>query len=176
RWKVVPSPDPSTESYLNGITALSSSDLWAVGYQSDGAVTRTLTLRWQGSGWYEVPSAATASGQDYLRDVWARSADDAWAVGYTVHSDGRLTTLTEKWDGSGWSVVQSEDPSPSDALLAVTGTDLKVLAAGDRDSGEIKQTLVESFDRCSAGAPERPRGGWLAPSPDRASDEGSEQA
>ena len=50
RWKVVPSPDPPS-GYLNvlwGISAVSRTDIWAVGSTDYGS---TLIVHWNGTSW-----------------------------------------------------------------------------------------------------------------------------
>jgi hypothetical protein len=58
----VPSPNPGPDAYLQGVTALSGSDAWAVGT----AGGKTLILRWNGQMWsgpagQVSPAAAPAS-------------------------------------------------------------------------------------------------------------------
>jgi hypothetical protein len=57
-WSHVPSPDPSpVDNELYGVSATSSSDAWAVGYeQNDRKADATLTLHWNGAAWTLVPS------------------------------------------------------------------------------------------------------------------------
>ncbi len=57
-WRNVPTPDPpSPSSRFNGVTAASSSDVWAVGDASqDASHIRTLIEHWDGSRWTIVPS------------------------------------------------------------------------------------------------------------------------
>jgi len=59
-WTRVPSPGPDAE--LQGVTALSGSDAWAVGWTTGG---KTLILRWNGQTWsgpagQQSPAAAPA--------------------------------------------------------------------------------------------------------------------
>ncbi|MGA7730903.1 MAG: S-layer homology domain-containing protein [Chloroflexia bacterium] len=77
-WSVVPSPSPDElGSYLRGVNAESSSDVWAVGYDANG---RPLIEHWDGSAWSVVPDSITGYN---LFDVVAVSSDDVWAVGTT---------------------------------------------------------------------------------------------
>src|SRR6266699_3438247 len=50
-WSIVASPNPNTINVLNGITAISSNDIWAVGYTNPGSNTQTLTEHWDGTSW-----------------------------------------------------------------------------------------------------------------------------
>ncbi len=61
-WTRVPSPNPGPDAYLQGVTALSDGDAWAVGR----AGGKTLILRWNGQRWsgpagQVSPAAAPAS-------------------------------------------------------------------------------------------------------------------
>src|ERR1017187_2753705 len=102
---------------LNGSSADSATDAWAVGYYinpTTGAF-ETLALHWNGTKWITVSSpnpGGTSSGdQSTLSGVSAESATDAWAVGYY---DNPITFATETlalhWNGTTWSKVASPNP------------------------------------------------------------------
>ena len=94
-WSVVSSPNSGEyghESSLANISAVSPTDIWAVGadaftiYTGEGdAVTTYLTLfeHWDGSTWSIVPGASTngTSAVGRLFGVAAVSTGDVWAVG-----------------------------------------------------------------------------------------------
>jgi hypothetical protein len=90
-WKQVPSPNPGTpgDAELNGMTATSSANAWAVGGYSSGGNARTLILRWTGTAWKQVPSPSP--GQSVLSGVAATSSANIWAVGNYVSSSGNKT-------------------------------------------------------------------------------------
>jgi hypothetical protein len=46
---------PGVNNVLTGVTALSATDAWAVGYYVKGAY-RTLILHWAGTAWTKVPN------------------------------------------------------------------------------------------------------------------------
>src|SRR6266568_4305400 len=134
-WTVVSSPNPALiDNVLAAVTALSPTDVWAVGFDDRG----TLTEHWDGSTWSVIPSPNVGLDTNELLAVTAISAQDVWAVGdYFQDGDQGRTgrTLTEHWDGAIWSVV----PSPSvgkaqiedNILSAVTATSAQdVWAAG----------------------------------------------
>ena len=52
-WSTSPSPNPGMFNKLTGVTAISSSDVWAVGIQYSGQPDsqRTLALHWNGTNW-----------------------------------------------------------------------------------------------------------------------------
>jgi hypothetical protein len=128
--------DFTTES--GSITALSPTDVWAVGsvieaYDDNGEVSdsRAAIAHWDGSQWQEVPSPDPrpgGQGISTLRGVAAISPTDIWAVG----GPGSINTLTEHWDGTSWSIIASPNPTPDgDGVSAVTAlSDGTVAAVG----------------------------------------------
>jgi len=123
KWSTVSSPNPggttnsSDYSSLNGVSADSATDAWAVGYYinpTTGAF-ETLALHWNGTKWSTVSSpnpGGTSSGdQSTLSGVSAESATDAWAVGYYDNPTTFATeTLALHWNGTTWSKVASPNP------------------------------------------------------------------
>ena len=99
-WTRVPSPTPARGSAsLNHVAATSARSAWAVGPLPVGSPNpKALILRWNGTGWEQVPSPDRA-GPAILYGVAATSARDAWAVGYT---GGFGRTLILHWNGSAW--------------------------------------------------------------------------
>ena len=74
KWSVFPSPNPSPRSnFLEGVVALSPSDVWATGYGEVTPTTlgtpprtRTMTLHWNGKNWSLVPSPNPSQGGNVL--------------------------------------------------------------------------------------------------------------
>jgi len=151
-WAIVPSPNDGTgNNHLTGVTAISASDVRAVGdFQittSAGTVFQTLTEHWDGTAWSIVSSpspSGTSSGSE-LRGVAAVSATNVWAVG-----DTGTGTLTERWNGTSWAVVPS--PGPPGAVFnslagaaVVSSNDIWAVGESDNSSG-IPATLIEHWD------------------------------
>src|SRR5215212_9164186 len=87
-WTVVTSPSPDfLDNALNGVSARTSNDVWAVGsaYEANGR-EGTLTEHWDGSAWTVIPSPnqGTITSTNRLYSVTAVAANDVWAVGYYV--------------------------------------------------------------------------------------------
>jgi hypothetical protein len=116
-WAVVPSPNPGRSgSNLLGVTSVSSSDAWAVGYSAaiggSGApdTQRTLIEHWNGSVWKQVasPNVGGARIQNRLLGVAAVSRRNAWAVGSYVSASGTAGgALIEHWNGRAWKIAKS---------------------------------------------------------------------
>jgi hypothetical protein len=114
-WTAVPSPNYAfKQNYLQGLTVVSSNDVWAVGRTYDGAVSGTLIMHWNGIQWSMITTSPNPFTQDnYLVAATAASANDVWAVGYGKDMGGSWRTLTLHWDGITWTVV----PSPNGGSL-----------------------------------------------------------
>ena len=84
-WSIVNSPNapaPTSNTPL-GVTCVSASDCWAVGYYYNGSYAQTLIERWDGTSWAIVSSPNTSPTQaNFLYGVTCVSASDCWAVGY----------------------------------------------------------------------------------------------
>ena len=90
----MPSPSPDGGGYLNGVTAISRTDAWAVGLiasggpGNSGATTTPLIEHWDGTSWDQVPCPVPASGGQF-NSVSATSPTDVWAVGSTAEAGSR---------------------------------------------------------------------------------------
>jgi hypothetical protein len=112
-WSLLP-PPAGVSGSVNGVSADSATDVWAVG-DLGGVV-----LRWDGTAWSTIPLPDTHIG---LEGVAAISPTDVWAVG---HAGGRILLL--HWDGAGFSMIRSNggnllavDALSSDDLWTVGG-------------------------------------------------------
>jgi hypothetical protein len=150
-WSVVPSPNKGRwPNGLGDVAAVSPTDVWAVGSWFTAAfVDRSLTLRWDGSGWHRVVSPSPGAREVRLSGVSAASSTDVWAVGARG-----LRTLAERWDGTAWSVVSTPTPGGNAGLSDVLAlAPSEVWAAGSRvDAGQGRlETMVQRWDGTSWG-------------------------
>ncbi|HKP51217.1 MAG TPA: S-layer homology domain-containing protein [Chloroflexia bacterium] len=133
QWTMVNSPNiGSLTNRLNGVAALSSGDVWAVGEYvvgSDGVVP--MALHWNGASWSSMSMPQPGGYANNLFGVTAISANDVWAVGYSYNDQGSTQTLIEHWNGAAWSIVTSPNPGTSRlrGVSALTASD--VWAVGD---------------------------------------------
>jgi hypothetical protein len=118
-WNVVASPNPGTSNNsLNGVAAVSATNIWAVGFQQNsGAAQQTLVEQWNGTSWNVVSSPNPSSYGNTLTGVTVASSNSIWAVGYRVNRSFFSRTLTEQWNGTRWSVVESLNACPNNNLL-----------------------------------------------------------
>lgn len=147
QWTQVVNPAPLI-SRLYGVDAVSSNDVWAVGYfqASGNSLPQTLIMHWDGAQWAILPSPNRV-GSNELLAVTAISSDDVWAVGDTPGNHG---TLTEHWNGSYWAIVPSPPESFGDDFLltavdAVSPNDVWAVGYEDRGIGSSR-TLIEHWN------------------------------
>jgi hypothetical protein len=122
-WSIVPSPSPlasgtaTGSDSLDGVAALPSGEVWAVGEStpgSSGEQAQALIERWDGRTW-SVDSVPASGYGDFLRSVSAAGPNDVFAVGLSG-----VGALSEHWDGSSWIGGPTDEPeSQTGALYAV---------------------------------------------------------
>ena len=160
-WTIVTSPNASATgaNRLNGVTCVSASDCWSVGYYNAGSsnelsLLRTLIEHWDGTSWAIVssPNPSATQGNYILYAVTCASASDCWAVGDYDNGTDAGQTLIERWDGTSWAIVTSPNTSPTQAnfLRGVTCVSAsECWAVGSARTGSTYQTLIEHWDGTS---------------------------
>jgi hypothetical protein len=148
-WSQVPAPDVGTgANQLNGVDALASNNVWAVGYSQSSGRQKTLIERWNGTQWRVVtsPNAGT-SGDNVLTSVDALSGTNAWAVGSSRAATSRKS-LIQRWNGTSWTIVSSPNPGTiGNSLLGVEATGSNdIWAVGWRNSGDGLRSLLLHYD------------------------------
>jgi hypothetical protein len=136
-WRQAASRNPAVDDGLVAVTAVSPTDVWAVGSMSSGAPfsDRPLIEHWNGSAWQVVP----APGDGTLTGLAAATADDIWAVGSALNGNQPVKTLAEHWNGTRWQIVASRNPAPYGnrlSAVSVAGPD-SVWAVGTAATSEF---------------------------------------
>jgi alpha-tubulin suppressor-like RCC1 family protein len=136
-WSLVATPTledgSSPSNFLTGVTAISSDNVWASGYEGnvdDENLADPYVLHWNGTAWSltRLPNSGTEGSQ--ARGITALSASDVWVGGETLESDGGLLSLTEQYNGSSWSLVPSLDPGENPPLVNNTFSAVATVAPG----------------------------------------------
>jgi hypothetical protein len=148
-WSQVPAPDVGTgANQLNGVDALTSNNVWAVGYSTSSGRQKTLIERWNGTQWRVVtsPNAGT-SGDNTLTSVDALSSTNAWAVGSSRTATSRKS-LIQRWNGTSWTIVSSPNPGTlGNSLLGVEATGPNdIWAIGWKNSGDGLRSLLLHYN------------------------------
>ena len=102
KWRTQSSPSTGTcLLHLQGVTAISPRDAWAVGWCRTGASTHSIIEHWNGRRWglqaWQDPGRTTSSE---VAGVTATSASRAWAVGSYDDSHHRASGLIETGTGA----------------------------------------------------------------------------
>lgn len=126
KWSQVPSPSPGGSrhaSYLYGVAAQASGDVWAVGRYGRHGRGLPLALHWDGDAWHVVPShGMPTAGNVQLNAVASTAPNDVWIAG-TDYSASPPATLVEQWDGNALARVQSPNPPGADVALSAISAD-----------------------------------------------------
>ena len=155
---VTPNGDSNAGNILAGVTAVSATDVWAVGnYNTSGnrAINFTLVEHWTGTSWSLVNSPSVNPGISFntLNAVAAVSATDIWAVGdyaNTIYTDAPRP-LIEHWDGTSWTIPSSlPNPGADSVLYGVAAFSTNdVWAVGAINPYGTPQPLIVHWDGTS---------------------------
>ncbi len=144
-WKQAESPSLGEYSWLNGVSALSATNVWAVGYYTQFFVDRTLILHYDGAKWKRVASPNPSLHSNELAAVDGTAANDVWAVGYSQDGNsGAYRTLTLHWNGLQWDTVPSPNVgTQANELFAVASiSDTDAWAVGSYQDGSANHSLA----------------------------------
>jgi hypothetical protein len=102
----------------------------------------------------DTPDPGGTVQAHHLYAVHATSATRAWAVGSYKDENGNNLTLTERWNGSTWKVIESPNPGgPADSghddnyLFGVAGVSASdAWAVGSFNTGEGYRTMILHWD------------------------------
>jgi hypothetical protein len=101
-WSIVAAPTPPAGGALDAVTAISASNVWAVGHLGNGR-DGNLIEHFDGTSWKIVQGPATGTFAT-LNGVSGTSASDVWAVG----SVGRFAGVQIlHFNGQTWSTVSN---------------------------------------------------------------------
>ncbi len=161
-WAVVTAPGTGGDDVLLGSTCADTVTCWAVGISisdiTSNASYAPLVQRWDGSTW-SLQRTATIPDSDGggLFDVTCVTTSDCWAVGAVlgVAGDGNPTgTLTEHWDGTGWSHVPSPTPAGTvggilQSVSCASSSDCWAVGYGTDANGGALHAVAERWNGAS---------------------------
>jgi hypothetical protein len=114
-WTRLTTPNPGVADYLTGVTAISATDIWAVGYEWISNFTELpLLLHYNGTTWKPFNTSQLQFGQ--LSSVFAHDTNDVWAVGWTGQ-EPNIKALALHWNGTVWSRVAFPTESGGSIVL-----------------------------------------------------------
>jgi hypothetical protein len=160
-WNIICSPNVGTQSQVDGVTAVSANDVWAVGFSTPSSVQQTLAEHWNGTSWNVIPSPDVGTAANQLNGAAAAAANDVWAAGSSTAPGGVSQTLIEHWNGTSWTVV----PSPNVGTLGNSFNAVAVVSATDAwavgSTSGAGQTLIEHWNGTSWSVVSSPNVGTL---------------
>ena len=150
-WAIVSSPnDGPASNVLTGVSAVSPTEVWAVGYTVIGdQVEKTLAMRWSGREWSIVPSPNPGQGTNYFNGVAAISANDVWAIGSSGTNQLPVPFIVH-WDGQTWTTsrLPELDPSGNDlyAIWARSATDIWAVGSIGSVESKTERSLIMHYN------------------------------
>jgi hypothetical protein len=127
-------PNVGTADALEGVDGVDASDVWTVGWSSDGLGKDTLAAHYDGRSW----TVSTSPTGGRLYDVRALAPDDVWAVGSAGDPDFvKEKALAIHWDGTAWTESAVPAGNGRSGLYAIAGTRRDLWAAGYNHHGPL---------------------------------------
>jgi RHS repeat-associated protein len=107
-WSIQTTANPASgTTELLGVSCTSATSCTAVGKQSSG----TFAERWNGTSW-SISSTPNPTGSSIqLSDVSCVHSTFCLAVGGYLEGSNPRKTLVERWNGSAWLLLSSQNPS-----------------------------------------------------------------
>jgi hypothetical protein len=137
QWTVAATPPPpDPDSQLLALTAVSPSDIWAIGWQGGNSYTDTIPLveHFDGTAWHLVaaPAPGGSGTSAYPEAISGTGPDDIWMAGtVSPNGDGGIgtgsTSFVEHWNGASWSLSTTSLPAGAigpNSLYAASPTDV----------------------------------------------------
>ncbi len=147
-WSIVPSASPGHASGLVALAAIDANNIWA-GYvyvPVVGDPSHTLIERYDGSSFVQTPSPNGPTDVNVLLGVSARTATDVWAVGASATSPTTASTLVQRWDGTAWTIVRSENVGGMSILQDVAVVSEADAWAVGFSGPSPQRTLIERYN------------------------------
>jgi hypothetical protein len=129
-WQVVDAPKVPGGTALFSLTAVSATELWAVGRTWDDL--QATMMRYDGTSWTVVDLPPHGGVHNELRAVAARGSADIWAVGGSRDEQGGTRGLALHFDGTTWT--EKPLPAGTDVLDQVALTPDGVAVTGNGDT------------------------------------------
>ncbi|HEU5379671.1 MAG TPA: hypothetical protein VFV38_29965 [Ktedonobacteraceae bacterium] len=106
QWRAVPGSAAVSGNggLLQSIAAVSSDDVWSVGYTAQNGTIVALIEHWDGHKWSIVPVPVSMQ-KIALTTIAAISKGDIWVAG--TSTDAKSVPTVAHWDGSRWSIASN---------------------------------------------------------------------
>jgi len=156
-WTVLASPSPTigAGAVLASVSCTSKTSCLAAGSYAEGDVGRPglLTERWNGKSWSLLASHTPSRAYTALLGVSCTGTTSCMTTGWFSKSEFNakgVFTLTERWNGAGWSVVASPSVpsgySSLDAVACVNAASCVAVGHSSAAAASANRTLVEQWN------------------------------
>jgi len=126
-WVAISSPNRGAGSnVLASIDAIAAHDIWAAGYAQNGpsGASQTLIERWNGAAWTVEPTPNPGPRDNEFFSIAALNDHAIWAAGNFQDPSGNLHTLTERWNGTAWTIESTPNPGyTNNSLVGIAAVD-----------------------------------------------------
>ncbi len=153
-WKVVAPVAGAAYGSLSSVSCATTASCFAVGAADTPSTTHRLVERWNGTSWTAMttPSPPTAITSQFT-SVHCRTSTSCVAVGQYGTAALHTKTMTERWNGTAWSLVGSPNPIGI-AVTSLAGVQCTsatfCIAVGsyflNSSDNSSEQTLVEQWN------------------------------
>ncbi len=153
-WSVdtTPNVEGAIQTFLTSVACPTTSECLAVGYSLASSGTDPIVEQWNGTTWTLVnPPVPTGSADNELTAIACPGASTCFATGRTyATSSSAPLTLAEVWDGTGWTTMNTPNPSAMvgaffNSVSCPTPTDCEAAGEGLIDQTGDTTTLVENL-------------------------------
>jgi len=126
---------------ISAVFALTSDDVWAVGWYGTVSTGKGLALHWNGKSWRLVPFPTDNLGVVQLRSVSGAASNDVWAVGnvayYGSYGELEQSARSYRWNGLNWKQLNFPLSGYSyvNGVFATATDDVWAVGAGNGSCG-----------------------------------------
>ena len=158
-WQIVPSPTITNgNGILSAVAALSTNNVWAIGYTFDGiptstqpvGVSKTLVEHWNGRSWQVIASPSGPTGNGIFNGLAVLSQNDIWAVGLFTDASQTIHPLIEHWNGTSWQMLSVQSSGTTIGWLsdvaAVSASDIWAVGPGRNAGDAVTHGLIEHWN------------------------------
>lgn len=147
-WNIVPSPNVGTgNNLLVGVTAVSPTNVWALGgYQDRAGDERSMVLNWNGSAWKAktFPLLLPRGESVLVSGISSSSASNVWVA--DVNTARNPAALLQHFDGTDWDKLVPLPRGGSSAQFNGIGTAAPNLSWVVGTDTSTNKPLVEEND------------------------------
>lgn len=121
QWSLATLPSLPSGALLEGVTAISANDVWAVGNSITPGTNfpEPLFAHWDGQKWSFMSGPGVGVYGGALTAISATGSDNIWAVGAKTQTSKAVPPLVEHWDGTRWNLVNFPQTTQIASLLDV---------------------------------------------------------